>query len=67
MPLPVLGRRRSWILLTQVGLLVVIAALGGFAADRVARHRADGDAARVLSATQDIALDAYRRELLADN
>src|SRR5438094_4442291 len=27
---PVLGRRRGWMLLTQVGLLLVIAALGGF-------------------------------------
>src|SRR5512134_2919190 len=28
--LPVLGRRRGWMLLTQVGLLLVIATLGGF-------------------------------------
>src|SRR5512146_3438887 len=27
---PVFGRRRGWILLTQVSLLLVIAALGGF-------------------------------------
>src|SRR5207247_8601471 len=28
--IPVLGRRRGWMLLTQVGLLVTIAAIGGF-------------------------------------
>src|SRR5512145_3147833 len=39
---PLLGRRRGWMLLTQLGLLAI------------------------LSATQDIALDAYRRELLND-
>ena len=65
--LPILGRRRGWMLLTQVGLLAVIAALGGFS------PQTDMTAIVLfctllafLSATQDIALDAYRRELLSD-
>ena len=66
--LPILGRRRGWMLLTQIGLLAVIAALGGFS------PQTDMTAIVLfctllafLSATQDIALDAYRRELLSDN
>jgi PAT family beta-lactamase induction signal transducer AmpG len=66
--LPVLGRRRGWMLLTQVGLLVVIAALGGFSPQTELRAIVLlATLLAFLSATQDIALDAYRRELLADN
>ena len=66
--LPVLGRRRGWMLLTQVGLLVVIAALGGFSPQTELRSIVLlATLLAFLSATQDIALDAYRRELLADN
>ena len=65
--LPVLGRRRGWMLLTQAALLVVIASLGGFSP-----HSELGTIVLLatllafLSATQDIVLDAYRRELLQD-
>ncbi len=62
-----LGRRRGWMLLTQIGLLLAIGLLGGFS------PRADltpviwlAVALAFLSATQDIALDAYRREILAE-
>jgi PAT family beta-lactamase induction signal transducer AmpG len=66
--LPVLGRRRGWMLLTQVGLLVAIAALGGFSPQTELRPIVLlATLLAFLSATQDIALDAYRRELLADN
>ena len=65
---PALGRRRGWMLLTQVALLVVIASLGGFS------PQSDlgiivllATLLAFLSATQDIVLDAYRRELLLDN
>jgi PAT family beta-lactamase induction signal transducer AmpG len=65
--LPWLGRRRGWMFVTQVLLLGLIAALGLFS------PRADLQAIVILSAllalasaTQDIALDAYRRELLAE-
>jgi len=63
-----LGRRRGWMLLTQIGLLLAIGLLGGFS------PRADltpviwlAVALAFLSATQDIALDAYRREILAES
>jgi len=65
--LPVLGRRRSWMLLMQIGLLLTIGLLGG-----LSPRNAIGPVLwlaallSLLSATQDIALDAYRRELLAE-
>jgi PAT family beta-lactamase induction signal transducer AmpG len=66
--LPVLGRRRGWMLLTQVGLLVTIATLGGLSPQTELRAIVlVATLLAFLSATQDIALDAYRRELLADN
>ncbi|MEN9356103.1 MAG: hypothetical protein RL695_274 [Pseudomonadota bacterium] len=62
-----LGRRRGWMLLTQGGLLAVIAAFGLFS------PRMDltqiillAVLLTVLSATQDIAIDAFRREILSD-
>lgn len=65
--LPILGRRRSWMLLTQIGLLASVAALGGLS------PKTDlnliiwlAAAVALLSATQDIAIDAYRRELLSE-
>ena len=66
--LPVFGRRRGWMLLTQVCLLAVIAAMGGFSPQSDLRAIAwIATLLAFLSATQDIVLDAYRRELLADN
>ena len=66
--LPWLGRRRGWMAATQIALLLTIAALGLFS------PRADLTLISVLaallafvSATQDIVLDAYRRELLPDH
>jgi len=65
---PMLGRRRGWMLLTQAALLLVIAAMGAFSP----QHDIEAIAwiatlLALLSATQDIALDAYRRELLPDS
>lgn len=65
--LPFLGRRRGWMLLTQILLLFAIAGMGwvnpslsiwmvAYLALVVA----------FFSATQDIVIDAYRRELLPD-
>ncbi len=66
--LPLLGRRRGWMLLTQLGLLAVIAAMGAFSPQSDLRTIAwIATLLALLSATQDIVLDAYRRELLADN
>ena len=65
--LPLLGRRRGWMLATQIGLLVSVAAFG------LLSPQADlglvvlfSVAVAFLSATQDIVLDAYRRELLPE-
>jgi PAT family beta-lactamase induction signal transducer AmpG len=66
--LPFLGRRRGWALLTQVGLLFSIAALGRF--DPSVSLQAivvTVFAISLFSASQDIVIDAYRRELLADD
>jgi PAT family beta-lactamase induction signal transducer AmpG len=66
--LPLLGRRRGWMLLTQIGLLLVIASMGAFSPQSDLRAIAwIATLLAFLSATQDIVLDAYRRELLADN
>jgi len=65
---PLLGRRRGWMLLTQLGLLAVIAAMGAFSPQSELRTIAwFATLLALLSATQDIVLDAYRRELLSDN
>jgi len=61
------GRRRTWLLPTQVGLLIAIACLGFYQP----KHQLSlvmglSFVIACLSATQDIALDAYRRELLSD-
>ncbi|MFM2408503.1 MAG: hypothetical protein RL358_1245 [Pseudomonadota bacterium] len=64
---PLLGRRRGWMLLTQVALLVVIATLGGFSPSTdLPTIVVFCTLLAFLSATQDIVLDAYRRELLSD-
>lgn len=66
--LPFLGRRRGWALITQVGLLFAIAALGQF--DPSVSLKAIVVTVFIVSffgASQDIVIDAYRRELLADD
>lgn len=62
-----LGRRRGWMLMSQVAVLLAVGLLGAFAPQ-------DGLRPIVwlvvlvafFSATQDIVIDAYRRELLSD-
>lgn len=62
-----LGRRRGWMLLTQVVLLASVAALGLFnPTDQLETIAQLCTLVALFSATQDIALDAYRRELLPD-
>jgi len=65
--LPVLGRRRGWMLATQLLLLASIPLFGAL------RPQLDlwtiaylAAAVALFAATQDIVLDAYRRELLPD-
>jgi len=66
--MPLLGRRRGWMLLTQLGLLTVIASLGAFSPQNDLHTIAYiATLLAFLSATQDIVLDAYRRELLEEN
>jgi len=66
--LPVLGRRRGWMLLTQIGLLLVIAMMGAFSPQSDLHTIAwIATLLAFLGATQDIVLDAYRRELLSDD
>ncbi len=71
MPLPVLdgllGRRRSWMLLAQVGIL--ISTVGMAFSDPVNAPWTTALAAVAVaffSATQDVAIDAYRIEILDD-
>jgi PAT family beta-lactamase induction signal transducer AmpG len=65
--LPFLGRRRGWILVTQLALFATIATMGfldpEFSLGTIAYI---ATAVAFFSASQDIVLDAYRRELLPD-
>ncbi|WP_126443683.1 AmpG family muropeptide MFS transporter [Sulfuricystis multivorans] len=63
-----LGRRRGWIFLTQTLLLLIIALLGRFSpAGALTAIVWLTALLAFVSATADVALDAYRRELLAEN
>jgi PAT family beta-lactamase induction signal transducer AmpG len=65
--IPPLGRRRGWMLLTQFALMAVIAWMGTLAPrDELSWVVYAATAVALLSATQDVALDAYRRELLSN-
>ena len=65
--LPFLGHRRGWMLLTQVALFLSIASLGLFQPSLSIWTVAYLSATvAFFSASQDIVLDAYRRELLPD-
>ena len=66
--LPFLGRRRGWMLVTQISLAASIAALGFFQpAVSIWTVAYLAVAVAFFSASQDIVLDAYRRELLPDH
>ncbi|NQX88613.1 MAG: AmpG family muropeptide MFS transporter [Halioglobus sp.] len=65
---PLLGRRRGWMFLAQVALLFSMGVLGMFDPARsTATVAAIAFAVVFFSASQDIVLDAYRREILADS
>lgn len=65
--LPFLGRRKGWMLVTQIGLLLLIAGLGQFDPTKSLKMMAVvAFAIAVFSASQDIVLDAFRREYLTD-
>lgn len=65
--LPCLGHRRGWMLVTQIALLISIGAMGFIRPDLSLWTVAYlSIAVAFFSASQDIVLDAYRRELLPD-
>ncbi|WP_373742246.1 AmpG family muropeptide MFS transporter [Neisseria sp.] len=66
--LPFLGRRRGWMLVTQIVLLLSLLAYA-FLNPQQHIHFILGLSAVVafFSASQDIVLDAFRREILSDN
>ena len=63
-----LGRRRGWMLVTQLALIVLISSLG-FLKPQHSMALVSFGALLVAfaSASQDIVIDAYRREILPDN
>jgi PAT family beta-lactamase induction signal transducer AmpG len=64
---PLLGRRRGWMLLSQLALLLSMALFGLFnPAIQLQQIAALAAVVAFFSASQDIVLDAYRRELLPD-
>lgn len=65
---PFLGRRRGWMLVTQIALLLSIGFLGLLDPARSTWMVAWlALALAFFSASQDVVLDAYRREILADS
>lgn len=63
-----LGRRRGWMAITQVALFLAIGAMGMLDPQRhIAAILFTASLVAFLSASQDIVIDAYRRELLPDN
>jgi len=62
-----LGRRRGWMLVAQIGLVLCIGALGYIdPLHETALVAVFASVIAFLSATQDVAIDAYRREILPD-
>ena len=64
---PFLGRRRGWLIVTQIFLLIFIAVLGMFSPQQDIWTIAYlCTAVAFFSASQDVVIDAYRREILPD-
>ncbi|HEY6088926.1 MAG TPA: AmpG family muropeptide MFS transporter [Gemmatimonadaceae bacterium] len=64
---PFLGRRRGWVLITQVLLMIAIAAMSLHDPQRGLQMLAiNAIAIAFFSASQDISLDAYRTDVLQD-
>jgi len=63
-----LGKRRSWMLVTQIALIITIAALGSSSPTMDPFYTAIiAIAVAFSSASQDIAIDAYRIEILEES
>ncbi|MCB1604398.1 MAG: AmpG family muropeptide MFS transporter [Gammaproteobacteria bacterium] len=64
---PFLGQRRSWMFVTQLLLILSIASIGFFSPqNQISTIVMLTVIMTTFSATQDIVIDAYRRELLSD-
>ncbi|MDB5793836.1 MAG: AmpG family muropeptide transporter [Noviherbaspirillum sp.] len=64
---PMLGRRRGWMFVTQIALLAAIGAMGFYSPQTdLTMIVVLSGAVAFLSASQDIVIDAYRREMLSD-
>lgn len=62
---PILGRRRGWLIVIQIGLLIAIALMAVQKPSQALQFLAiNAVAIAFLSATQDIAADAYRTDVL---
>ncbi|MGZ3691771.1 MAG: AmpG family muropeptide MFS transporter, partial [Pseudobdellovibrio sp.] len=62
-----IGRRKSWLLITQVGLILLISLLGSLDPKvSLSTMAVVSVLVAFFSATQDIAIDAFRREYLHD-
>ncbi|MGJ8679384.1 AmpG family muropeptide MFS transporter [Paraglaciecola sp.] len=66
--LPFFGRRRGWMFVTQIGLIGLMASLALFdPASQLTHIIILVSAISFFSASQDIVIDAYRREILPDD
>lgn len=64
---PPLGMRRGWMLVCQFALILTIGMMGAFdPAENIATVAVFVVLVATFSATQDVAIDGYRRELLPD-
>lgn len=64
---PPLGRRRGWLLITQIGLIAALAVMAFLEpAQAIIAVGATALVIAFFSASQDVAIDAYRREILPD-
>ncbi len=64
---PLLGRRRGWAVATQIALMLSLGAFSALSPERsVGAIAALAGIVAFFSATQDMVLDAHRRELLPD-
>jgi PAT family beta-lactamase induction signal transducer AmpG len=64
---PKLGRRRGWMLISQIALLLALGGFGAFSPKQdIWNIAALAALVALFSASQDIVLDAYRREILRD-
>ncbi|NDV13445.1 AmpG family muropeptide MFS transporter [Crenobacter caeni] len=65
--LPILGRRRGWMLVTQLALMGSMTAFGLYTPQQnLASIAALSFAVAFFSASQDVVIDAFRREILPD-